>query len=218
MAEPGLGSLKDEFPDKYLFAEDLKGKPVDLTIAAMNSDSLVTEAGKKRAVVVTFAGKKKVLVLNKTNAHLINEIFPLAPGESMKSWVGKRITIYPTQTKMKGEVVDCIRVYGSLDLAADKKVWVKQGFSKVAMTLHAVKASPERPTSTVTSATTGAVQTTTWDAKPDESIIEAWVALGWTQDEGQKDWHKWTLANPGGTDYLAHLSTLIDQMNAEEAS
>lgn len=228
-AQPGgnmaemIGSLKDEFPDKYLFAEDLHGKPVDVTIAAMNSDSLVTEGGKKRSVVVTFAGKKKVLVLNKTNAHLINEIFPLAPGESLKSWVGKRITIYPTQTKFKGEVVDCIRVYGSLDLPADKRVYVKQGFSKVAMTLHAVKAGADVKAAVQATRETidrGAMalgKPFELDPQPATDVLDAWDILGWTTEERKSDSDKW----PGGYNdpaYLSHLGALIDQMNAQEAS
>lgn len=207
MGDNDLGSLKDEFPDKYLFAEDFLGKPATLTIAKMNSDALVTAAGKKRAVIVTFVGKKKVLVLNKTNAHLINAIFPLAPGESLKTWVGKRVTFYPTQCSMKGEIVDCIRVYGSPDLAADKEVLVQQGLKKVPMKVYAVKAvkaaaksAEVAPDPTFVSAATPAIK-------------ERWDILGWTEQEGEKEMGTYT-----GTDYLAHLSSLIDQQNAQEAS
>lgn len=211
-----IGGLKEEFPDKYLFAEDLNKKAVTLTISAINKDMLVTAKGKKSGIILTFVGAKKLLVLNKTNASLINEIFPVV--KSLREWTGKRITIFPTQCSLGGETVDCIRIWGSPDLKADKEVMVKAGLKRVPWTLHAVKASPDRPTATATSLTTGAVQTTTWDAQPDASILEGWSVLGWTQDEGQKDWHRWSVANPGSTDYVSHLGALIDQMNAAEAS
>lgn len=214
MGDNDLGSLKDEFPDKYLFAEDFLGKPATLTIAKMNSDALVTAAGKKRAVIVTFVGKKKVLVLNKTNAHLINAIFPLAPGESLKTWVGKRVTFYPTQCSMKGEIVDCIRVYGSPDLAADKEVIVQQGLKKVPMKVRAVKAAKQAAES---GAPVGATYSVDNDPHPATNVLDAWDVLGWTKEEGASDLSKW----PGGYSdpaYYSHLSALIDQQNSQEAS
>lgn len=205
--ENDLGSLKDEFPDKYLFAEDLANKKVTLTISAMNADSLVTPKGKKRAVIVTFAGKKKLLVLNKTNASLINGIFPLAPGASLKTWIGKRITLYPTQCQLGGETVDCIRVWGSPDLPADKDILVQQGLKKVTMKLHAVGG----PTEAAKPATVTPDPTFVSTATP--AIRERWDILGWTEQEGEKDLGAYT-----GTDYLGHLSALIDQQDAQEAS
>jgi hypothetical protein len=49
--------------------------------------------------------------------------------------------------------------------------------------------------------------------EPSQPILEAWSHLGWSRDEGQKDANEYS-----GADYLGHLSVLIDQMNAEEAS
>lgn len=221
--ENDVGSLKDEFPDKYLFAEDLLGKPATLTIGALNRDDLVTPQGKKRAVIVTFVGKKKLLVLNKTNAHLIDAIFPLAPGESLKSWVGKRITLYPTQCSMKGEIVDCIRVYGSPDLPADKEVMVQQGLKKVPMKLRAIKAGAKPETNSKPE--TNQQQSRAADPpadilasmNPATDVLDAWDALGWSKEEGAADLSKW----PGGYKdpaYLSHLSALIDQMNAQESA
>lgn len=205
--ENDLGSLKDEFPDKYLFAEDLGNKKVTLTIGAMNADSLVTPKGKKRAVIVTFVGKKKLLVLNKTNACLINAIFPLAPGASLKSWIGKRITLYPTKCSLGGETVDCIRVYGSPDLPADKEVTVQQGLKKVSMKLFAVNNSNTEATKPVASTQTV--------MEPDQAILERWDVLGWTREEGRADW---TRTGGSPETYSRHLSALIDQANAQEAS
>lgn len=206
-----IGGLKEEFPDKYLFAEDLNKKAVTLTIGSINKDMLVTAKGKKNGIILTFVGAKKLLVLNKTNASLINEIFPVV--KSLREWTGKRITIFPTQCQLGGETVDCIRIWGSPDLKADKEVMVKAGLKRVPWTLHAVKPGNNSQPENNSAAATNQQQSRGPAQAPDPAAIDAWSALGWTRDEGEKDW-----AEFAGSDYLGHLSALIDQMNAEEAS
>lgn len=232
--ENDLGSLKDEFPDKYLFAEDLGGKPVTVKISAMNSDSLVTAKGKKRAVIVSFEGKKKVLVLNKTNACLINAMFPLAPGASLKTWTGKRITLYPTQCKLGAGIVGCIRVWGSPDIPADRDVVVQQGLKRVAMKVHAVKTTEASAVAnaehapkpdnvgTMTNFLTGEVQTQTWPEtrtvnEPDPALLEAWSALGWSREQGAAHLQEFIDKFPEAH-YLNHLGLLIDEENAKEGT
>jgi len=48
------------------------------------------------------------LVLNKTNATSIAAIH----GAATSGWVGKEIVLFPTETKLKGDMVGCIRVRG----------------------------------------------------------------------------------------------------------
>lgn len=222
--ENDLGSLKDEFPDKYLFAEDLAGKRVTLKISAMNSDSLVTAKGKKRAVIVSFEGKKKLLVLNKTNACLINAIFPLAPGASLKTWIGKRITIYPTQCKLAGDTVDCIRVWGSPDLPADRDVVVQQGLKKVAMKVYAVTtAEPTtvkpkeetKPFDHQAAAAAAGVPVGATYSTVDPAVSDAWIALGWSQEQGLKHMDVFVASTPSAN-YLDHLGVMIDHENEKE--
>lgn len=212
-----IGGLKEEFPDKYLFAEDLQNKAVTLTIEAINKDVLVTTKGKKNGIILTFKGAKKLFVLNKTNASLINEIFPVV--KSLREWQGKRITIFPTQCQLGGETVDCIRVWGSPDLPADKEVMVKAGLKRVAWKLHAVKAGA--PTAAVANGEQSANKTSDVREKqeisPTSEVIDAWDILGWTTEERKDDGDRWH----GGCNhptYLTHLGALIDQMNAQEAS
>lgn len=227
-----IGGLKEEFPDKYLFAEDLNKKTVTLTIGAINKDTLVTSKGKKSGIILTFVGKKKLLVLNKTNACLINEIFPVSA--SLREWVGKRITIYPTRCQLGGETVDCIRVWGSPDLKADKEVMVKAGLKKVPMKLHAVKTTEPSAVAnaeqvpkpgnlgTITSSLTGEVQTQTWPetrtvSDPDPALLEAWSALGWSREQGAEHLMEFTGKFPEAN-YLGHLGLLIDEENAKEGT
>jgi hypothetical protein len=49
---------------------------------------------------------EKVWVMNKTNMKIIKKWH----GKETDNWIGKQITLYATTCKMKGEVVDCIRV------------------------------------------------------------------------------------------------------------
>ena len=44
--------------------------------------------------------------MNKTNAKTVAQLY----GKDMREWVGQRITLYPTTTRMAGDVVDCIRI------------------------------------------------------------------------------------------------------------
>ena len=206
-----IGSLKEEFPDKYLSAEDLNKKTVTLTIGAINKDTLVTSKGKKSGIILTFVGKKKLLVLNKTNACLISEIFPVTA--SLREWVGKRITIYPTQCQLGGETVDCIRVWGSPDLKADKEVMVKAGLKRVSMKLHAVKTNGAIPETNPQIHDTKTQSTETNQPELEPPVLEAWSHLGWSREQGSKHQGEYQ-----GTDYLAHLSTLIDQENAKEGT
>lgn len=218
-----IGGLKEEFPDKYLFAEDLSGKAITLTIGAINKDLLVTSKGKKNGIILTFVGAKKLLVLNKTNACLINEIFPVA--KSLREWVGKRITIYPTKCQLGGETVDCIRVWGSPELKADKEVTVKAGLKKVQMKLHAVKAGAEpkmAPDIAETASSPGEAKGANPETKgpvsetlpdPDPAIIQAWSVLGWSREHGHAN-----MAEYKGADYPGHLSALVDKMVSEEGA
>ncbi len=91
---------------KNLKADDLKG-PTTVTI---EKEKVITfdddRRGSEQKVVLSFVGAEKRLVLNKTNASIITGMF----GEETTAWIGKEITIYPTQTEFGGDMVPCIRV------------------------------------------------------------------------------------------------------------
>src|SRR5262245_41739846 len=64
------------FPTDYLAAVEFKGKDVTLTIAAVAIEELKMKGGvKERKPVVSFEETKKKLVLNKTNADSIAEMY-----------------------------------------------------------------------------------------------------------------------------------------------
>lgn len=111
------------FPNEYISAADLieaqkkSGRDgVTLTISTVKMENLKTNKGTERKPVVSFVefeqraaqgkGENKRLVMNKTNARLIAKLH----GNETNDWVGKRITLWPTQCEAFGATVDCVRV------------------------------------------------------------------------------------------------------------
>jgi hypothetical protein len=103
-----MATKSDRFPKRFLSAADLKGKTVRLTIEREYTEELQGADGdKKLKSILSFAGTDKELVLNVTNFDAICD----ATGEyDTENWAGKKIELYPTQTRLGGKTVDCIRV------------------------------------------------------------------------------------------------------------
>lgn len=103
-----MPDVRTWFDDKkWIYAYDLQGRDVTLTIARAIPGDITGEGGKKsKKPVVYFEGKNKGLVLNITNVRTIGALY----GFEAKEWAGKRITIYPTTTQFGPNTVDCIRV------------------------------------------------------------------------------------------------------------
>jgi hypothetical protein len=90
-------------PSKWLKAADLDGKPRLVTIKKFTVEDLGD--GKKPAV--WFVEEDKALILNIVNGKKIEAICGSGDPEN---WKGKRVVLYPTETELRGETVDCIRV------------------------------------------------------------------------------------------------------------
>lgn len=99
---------KKLYDDKdFLFAFDLDGRDVTVTIEKCVGGEIVGEQGRKNKIpVLFFVGKKKRLGLNKTNGKTIASMY----GTQTEAWSGKAITLYPTTTQFGGETKECIRV------------------------------------------------------------------------------------------------------------
>lgn len=92
------------FPSKYIRAADLgRNRPV----VAIDSVTMEEIGDDEPKPVIHFQGKTKGLVLNKTNANMIQEITGTPETEH---WRGKRIVLYASKTDFGGKRVDCIRV------------------------------------------------------------------------------------------------------------
>jgi hypothetical protein len=195
------GSVTKMFPGRFLEASDLAGRMVTVTIARPYNDGKLAGALEKQyANVLGFVGKKKELLLNVTNARFIEAMFP---GDPNTVWPGKRICLQPAKTNFGRDVVDCIRVSGSPDIAEDKRLSIRIGLKVVKVTLKAVKVGDK----------TAPEPEPEQDPEPDPAMVEAWSHLGWSREQGMKDHGEYL-----GTDYLAHLSVLIDQENAKEGA
>jgi hypothetical protein len=98
------------FPGRFLKAGLLNGRDVTVKIAAVRTEDLPSETGGTKVKgILAFEGKKMELVLNRTNGEAIKAMF----GPTLADWIGKRITLYPSQ--FNGE--PCLRVRGSPDIA-----------------------------------------------------------------------------------------------------
>lgn len=117
------------YPGRFLKAVDFKGKPVTLKISEVKIEELVGDQGPQVKGVISFERTEKQWALNKTNGICLKEMF----GRKVQEWVGRRVTLFPSQ--WDGE--DCIRVYGSPELEAEKEVTIalprKRPFK---MTMH----------------------------------------------------------------------------------
>ena len=107
------------FPSNYIGAADLKGRDVTLTIEKIQMDELMLVGGKKqKKPVVYFDKTPKMLVLNKTNAKTIADMH----GTEMRTWFGKKVTLFPTDTRCKGKTVPCVRIRERSGVEPDLKL------------------------------------------------------------------------------------------------
>lgn len=117
------------YPGRFLKVGEFKGQHVTLKIADVDLEELVGDKGQQIKGVISFEKTPKKLALNKTNGLCIREMF----GKKLSEWVGKRITLFPSQ--WNGE--DCIRVWGSPDIEAEKEITVQLPRKRpFAMTMH----------------------------------------------------------------------------------
>lgn len=120
------GNFSDLYPNRFLHADQLKGRKVTVTVKDITMEELEGEKGKKLAVIFHFAESSKQLAVNKTNGFCMKRMF----GNDPNAWVGKRVTIYPTTTPFGRQTVDCIRFWGSPDIAADMPITIPAGRKK----------------------------------------------------------------------------------------
>lgn len=108
------------YPGRFLKSGDLLGKKVTVVINDVTIDELEGEKGKKVQGILYLRGKDKQIVLNKTNGICLKAMF----GRKLGDWIGKRIVIFQSQTRFGADTVDCIRIWGSPDIAKDMTVTI----------------------------------------------------------------------------------------------
>lgn len=97
-------NINNAFPSNYLKASELQGRDITVT---MNSVAYET-IGQDRKPVLYFQGAKKGMVLNKTNANNIAQLY----GPETEGWAGKKITLFSCMVDYQGRSVEAIRIRG----------------------------------------------------------------------------------------------------------
>lgn len=102
-----MTTFRDVVPTTYICNADLKGKDRTLTIARFEIEEMFANNQKRSRPVLYFKEAKKGLVVNST----INGVMCRLHGQEMESWVGKRVTLYPTvDDRGGGGAKDVVRV------------------------------------------------------------------------------------------------------------
>lgn len=103
----------DFFPSNYLTAEDLPNEGMVVTIHHLETGKM--RDGKVKPIMF-FDELEKGLVINVTKFKLLEKLH----GDESDDWTDKRITIYPSETTMEGEVVPCINIKNKIPKPAVK--------------------------------------------------------------------------------------------------
>ena len=105
-------SWDDLYPGRFLKAGNLHGKPATITIADVQVETLGRGEQAKKRAVLTLKGTTFQWAPCVTDGLALRAMF----GESPADYIGKRITIAPTQVQFGAETVPAIRIIGSPDI------------------------------------------------------------------------------------------------------
>lgn len=95
------------FPSKYLKAANIpEDQPVTVRIDRVEQEDVGDKGKKEVKPVLYFIGKDKGMVLNKTNARVLETAY----GAETDDWHGKPVTIVSTETEYAGDMVACLRL------------------------------------------------------------------------------------------------------------
>ena len=92
----------DIYRSSYMKADDLNGRTAKHTIV----DCTAEVVGEDKRLVLAFSDNDRPLVLNKTNANSLAELY----GPETGGWEGKAIKLVPSTTSYQGKMVKCIRI------------------------------------------------------------------------------------------------------------
>jgi hypothetical protein len=94
--------MSEQFAGSFLKAADLP-QPKVFTIAGCETATMPDGTTKP---ALKFAGEQQQLVLNKTNAFCLMELF----GDDTNGWLNRQVELYSTTTSFSGRMVPAIRV------------------------------------------------------------------------------------------------------------
>ncbi len=91
----------------HLKAEDIGTAQPVVQISDVRVEEVGQDKDKERKPILYFEGKDKSLVLNKTNATTLTEIFGT---DETDEWIGQRIRLFVAKVDFQGRKVDGIRI------------------------------------------------------------------------------------------------------------
>ncbi len=97
-------SIDQLFPSKWLKSSDLGSSARTATISRIDFELVGNEKEKK--AVVSFHNTTKRLILNRTNAQILANLY----GSKVLGWVGKRIILYSAEVLFRGMPTQAIRI------------------------------------------------------------------------------------------------------------
>jgi hypothetical protein len=105
-----MTDFRSLYDSNYIYAFDLKGKDVTVTISEVRAAKVKGTDGKEQRKPILFfkeSHDKRGYVSCKTSSKAIAGLY----GNDIEGWIGKRITLFPTVTDAFGKSnVECIRV------------------------------------------------------------------------------------------------------------
>lgn len=97
-------------PD-YLGAYSLpEGQDLTVTIKNVTRGTVKGEGGRGEECTIANLENQKPFILNRTNQKSIERLY----GPYIEDWAGKQVTLYASKTKLKGELVECVRIRPSV--------------------------------------------------------------------------------------------------------
>src|SRR4249920_3390134 len=90
---------------KYLKAADLD-KEKKFRIKSATDEVVGMGDDKEHKLILWFTNDERGLVLNRVNIRVLREAF----GDTVDSWTGKVIVVYPTTVDFRGKAVPALRV------------------------------------------------------------------------------------------------------------
>ncbi len=99
--------INDAFPSKYLKASDAEEGDLVLTIVRVKMETIGQGAKAEQKPVVYFKEVEKGMVLNKTNAKMIEKI---AKSDDTDNWPTVQVRVIATEVEFQGDLVMSLRV------------------------------------------------------------------------------------------------------------
>jgi len=90
------------FPTKYVKAQDING-----SVNVIIRSAVMEQLGDEHKLVVYFEGHEKGMVLNKTNANNLSNLY----GPESDGWIGKPMTLVSTFVDFQGQSTPALRLH-----------------------------------------------------------------------------------------------------------